>query len=37
MDENSIMYNKIKTGMLDKRGEDYDYKSEIESIRQKYI
>lgn len=37
MDENSIMYNKIKAGMLEKRGQEYDYKSEIELIRQKYI
>lgn len=36
MDETSIMYNQIKNGMLDKRGADYDYKSEIENIREKY-
>ena len=36
MDESSIMYNQIKSGMLQKRGPDYDYKAEIENIREKY-
>jgi hypothetical protein len=33
MDSNSIMYAKIKEGMLEKRGADYDYVAEIETIR----
>ncbi len=36
MDETSIMYTQIKNGMLDKRGPDYDYKAEIQNIREKY-
>lgn len=36
MDETSVMYNKIKDGMLEKRGPNYEYKAEIETIREKY-
>lgn len=36
MDDNSLMYQKIKEGMLGKRGQDYDYKTQIEQIRTKY-
>ena len=35
-DENSIMYKKIKEGMIQKRGEEYDYASEINIIRANY-
>ena len=30
------MYNKIKTGMIEKRGIDYDYGTEIDKIRSNY-
>ena len=35
-DENSVMYKKIKEGMIQKRGEEYDYVSEISNIRVNY-
>ena len=30
------MYKKISEGMVEKHGEDYDYKSEIEQIKVNY-
>lgn len=36
MDENSIMYQSIKKGMIDKRGEAYDYQNEIIGLQNNY-
>lgn len=36
MNEESIMYQSIKNGMLAKRGPDYDYVKDIEIIRTNY-